>query len=61
MRRSLDGWTEELAGRARAGPGLAPARQSRPGGREAYLVARAAHDGGEDGPGRVIPREAGLH
>lgn len=24
MRRSLDGWTEELAGRARAGPGTGP-------------------------------------
>lgn len=26
-----------------------------------YLVARAAHDGGEDGAGRVVAREAGLH
>lgn len=30
-------------------------------GQEVYLVAWAAHDGGEDRAGRVVPREAGLH
>lgn len=38
------------AGGDDAGRGTAP-----------YLVAGAAHDGGEHGPGGVIPGEAGLH
>lgn len=51
----LNGWTEEVAGRGLAGARAGQAE------REVYLVAWAAHDGGEDGAGRVIPREASLH
>lgn len=50
VRHFLEGWTEEVAGRSGA--------RDR---RVVYLVARAAHDGREDSPGRVIPREARLH
>lgn len=56
MRRSLDCQLR----RRRAGRGRAGAAPGDTGGREAYLVARAAHDGREDGAGRVIAREAGL-
>lgn len=59
---------EQAPDRAVRGPpprlpawGGAGTPQERRPGRGVYLVARAAHDGGEHGPGRVIPREARLH
>lgn len=61
VRQFLDCWPEEVAGRGVEwgwGPPQVRAGQS---GQEVYLVARAAHDGREDGTGRVIPSEARLH
>ena len=48
-------WAEEVAGEGCA-MGLGTMKRG-----EVYLVARAAHDGREDGAGRVVAREAGLH
>ena len=54
MSHFLGCWAEEVAGEGCA-MGLGTTKRG-----EVYLVARAAHDGREDGAGRVVAREAGL-
>ena len=41
-------------------PCLPPAPGAAPPSQLPYLVPGAPHDGGEDGPGGIVAREAGL-